>query len=192
MIAGPRLVKQMARRHICCLAGGLPMTEQNPDPAVVPASYADGPAQLEAAMAGLTEAGLDMALTAGTWTIRQYVHHVVDGDDIWSVYIKVALGNPHAVFTLQWYWDIPQDRWAESWNYGRRAIDPSLALFHANRRHIVQLVQGIAGSWELAALLKRPNGQEVPITVGAVIEMQARHVTGHIEDIRAIRGRHQL
>ena len=59
------------------------MTEQTRDPDAIIARYADGPAQLEAAIAGLTEEELDLAQTADTWTIRQIVHHVVDGDDIW-------------------------------------------------------------------------------------------------------------
>ena len=59
------------------------MSEQTCDPDTILARYADGPAQLEAAIAGLSEEELDLAQTADTWTIRQIVHHVVDGDDIW-------------------------------------------------------------------------------------------------------------
>jgi hypothetical protein len=168
------------------------MTEQAHDPDTVLARYADGPAQLEAAIAGLAEAELDLAQTADTWTIRQIVHHVVDGDDIWKVCVKAALGNSQGVFSLQWYWDVPQDTWAESWNYAGRAIEPSLALFHANRRHVVKLVQQIPDAWARHIVIRWPNGQEEQVTVGWVIEMQANHVTAHINDIRAIRQTHDL
>jgi uncharacterized damage-inducible protein DinB len=59
----------------------------------VVARYAEGPAQLEQAIAGLQDADLDASPVQGGWTIRQIVHHIVDGDDLWKVGIKAALGN---------------------------------------------------------------------------------------------------
>jgi uncharacterized damage-inducible protein DinB len=168
------------------------MTEQTRDPDTILARYADGPAQLEAAIAGLTEADLDMAQTADTWTIRQIVHHVVDGDDIWKTGIKAALGNTSGTFTLQWYWDKPQGEWVESWDYAGRAIEPSLALFHANRDHIVQLLDQIPDAWERNIFIRWPDGQKAQITVGDIVEMQADHIMVHINDIRLIRQTHNL
>jgi len=168
------------------------MTEQTRDPDTVLARYADGPAQLEAAIAGLTETDLDMAQTADTWTIRQIVHHVVDGDDIWKICIKAALGSSSGTFSLQWYWDKPQDEWVESWDYAGRSIEPSLALFHTNHRHIVQLLNQIPDAWERSMFIRWPDGQKVQITVGYIVEMQADHVMGHINDIRLIRQTHHL
>ena len=166
------------------------MTEQRHDPDALLARYADGPAQLEAALAGLTEADLDLALTADTWTIRQLVHHVVDGDDLWKVCIKAALGSSRGLFSFQWYWDKPQEEWVESWDYAGRAIEPSLSLFQANRCHTVQLLRQIPDAWERHALITLPNGEERPTSVRYVVEMQAQHVTGHVNDIRTIRQAH--
>jgi len=168
------------------------MTAQTHDPDTILARYADGPAQLEAAIAGLAEAELDLAQAADSWTIRQIVHHVVDGDDLWKVCVKAALGNSQGVFSFQWYWDLPQDTWAESWHYAGRAIEPSLVLFHANHRHVLQLVQRIPDAWARHILVRWPNGQEEQVTVGWGIEMQANHVAAHISDIRAIRQTHNL
>jgi uncharacterized damage-inducible protein DinB len=168
------------------------MTEHLQDLDVILARYADGPAQLEAALAGLSEADLDVALTDDAWTIRQIVHHVVDGDDLWKVAIKAALGNSRMLFSYLWYWDIPQDIWAESWNYAGRAVEPSLALFRANRRHIVQLLQTIPAAWERYTLITLPDGEEKSTTISYVVEMQAHHVTHHIDDIRRIRQAHNL
>jgi len=163
---------------------------QHDDPQAVLARYAAGPAQLAAAIAGLTEAELDLAQTAGTWTIRQIVHHIADGDDLWKVYIKIALGNSSGTFSLQWYWDKPQEAWAESWRYAARAIEPSLALFQANRRHVVQLLQSIPDAWERSIFIHWPEGQKARTTVGWIVAMQAKHVLGHINDIQAIRQTH--
>ena len=166
------------------------MTEQTRDPDAILARYVEEPTQLEAAIAGLTEADLNLAQSADTWTIRQIVHHIVDGDDIWKIGIKAALGNSAGPFSLQWYWDRPQDEWVESWNYAGRAIEPSLALFRANRRHIVQLLSQIPDAWERHISIQWPDGQKAQITVGYIIEMQAGHALGHIDDIRTIRQSH--
>ena len=168
------------------------MTEPTPDPATIVKRYADGPDQLEAAIAGLTEAQLDVALSADTWTIRQIVHHLADGDDIWKTCIKAALGNSEGVFSLQWYWDIPQDRWVETWDYAGRPIELSLTRFRANRRHVVELLEHVAGAWERHMRIKWPHRPEEQITVGDVVEMQANHVVGHVEDIRRIREAHGI
>ncbi len=168
------------------------MSEQTRDPDTILARYADGPAQLEAAIAGLTEEELDLAQSADTWTIRQIVHHVADGDDIWKIGIKAALGNSSGTFSLQWYWDRPQDEWVEIWNYAGRAIEPSLALFRANRCHIVQLLNQIPDAWERYMVIRWPDGQKVQLTVGDIVEMQADHVRGHINDIRLIRQAYNL
>lgn len=148
------------------------------------ARFADGPNLLEATIAGLSEGELNVAQRDDTWTIRQLVHHIVDGDDLWKVFIKRAIGNPGGTFDLQWYWEMPQDEWVERWTYASREIEPSLALFRANRDHIVQLLDHVPGAWEQCLLVRWPNGMEQQMSVASVVEMQARHVTGHLDDIR--------
>jgi DinB superfamily len=154
------------------------------------ALYADGPAQLEAALTGLTESDLNLAQTSDSWTIRQIVHHLADGDDLWKICIKAALGNSEGLFSLQWYWDKPQTEWAENWKYADRSIEPSLALLRANRHHIVELVQQTPNAWEKSIRLKWPDSEEERITIRDVLEMQANHIVGHINDIRMIRQAH--
>jgi len=154
------------------------------------ARYAEGPAQLAAALAGLSEGELDVAEGDDTWTIRQLVHHIVDGDDLWKVFIKRAIGSPGGTFDLQWYWQMSQDEWVESWAYASREIAPSLALFHANRGHIVQLLDQVPSAWEQSLLVRWPDGTEQQVSVAAVVEMQARHVTGHLDDIQKARQVH--
>jgi hypothetical protein len=114
------------------------MDEQLNDREAMIARYAEGPHQLEAALAGLSEGQLDIAERDSTWAIRQIVHHVADGDDTWKVFTKRAIGNRGDVFDLQWYWAMPQDEWVKRWAYASREIGPTLAFFRANRGHIVQ------------------------------------------------------
>ncbi len=160
------------------------MDDQARDQEAMLARYADGPRQLEAAIAELSEDELDVAQSEDAWTIRQIVHHVVDGDDIWKVFIKRAIGNTGGEFDLAWYWEMPQDEWVKSWRYASRAIEPSLALFHSNRGHIVQLLECMPKAWERSIPIRWPNGEKQDVSIGWVVEMQARHVIGHLEDIR--------
>lgn len=154
--------------------------------------YAEGPGQLEAALAGLSELDLDLALSADSWSIRQIVQHIADGDDIWKICIKAALGNPEGCFTLQWYWDKPQTEWAENWAYNRREIESSLALLRANRRHILELLEGLPQASERSIRLQCPDGHEERISIADVLEIQAQHVPDHIQDILKIRETHHL
>lgn len=152
--------------------------------------YADGPSRLEAALVGVTDSELNLALTAGSWSIREIVHHLADGDDIWKICIKAALGNNDGFYSLQWYWDKPQIEWSKNWKYASRSIGSSLDLLHANRQHILELIQSIPNVWEKSIRLKWPDQPEERVTVGDVLEMQARHVFEHIKDIQAIRQAH--
>ena len=166
------------------------MDKQLSDREAIIARYADGPNQLETAIAGLSEGELDIAESDGTWTIRQIVHHVADGDDIWKVFIKRAIGNPGGKFDLRWYWEMPQDEWAKRWAYASREIEPSLRLFRASRGHIVQLLEHMPEVWERSLLVRWPKGEEQEVKVAWIVKMQAQHVTGHVDDIRRARQVH--
>ena len=168
------------------------MNKQTESPSDILAQYADGPARLEAALKDLTESDLNLAMTNDSWSIRQIVHHLADGDDLWKTCIKAALGNSEGLFTLQWYWDKPQMEWSESWQYAGRSIESSLARLRANRQHIVELLQQTPNAWEKSIRLQPPGRKEERVTIGDVLEGQAGHVIGHIQDIQAIRKTHHV
>jgi len=153
----------------------------------VMARYMEGPALLERALAGIQDNELDTPPSQGGWTIRQNVHHIVDGDDLWKTCIKIALGNEQAEFTLEWYWAHPQEVWTEKWAYRKRSLDESLTLLGANRSHIHQLLAHVPDGWHRSVGFRKHNGETEPMPVGAVIEIQADHVEHHVQRIRAIR-----
>ena len=156
------------------------------------ANYGDGPNRLEVAIAGLSEIDLDIALATDSWTIRKIVHHLADGDDLWKSFIKQAIGNPGGEFTLEWYWQMPQDEWAERWDYEKRAIGPSLIMFRASRVHTVQLLEHTSGVLEKSLLIRWPKGEDQDVSVGWVVEMQTQHVKEHVSDIGRIREAHGI
>jgi len=150
------------------------------------ARYIEGPTLLERALSGLKEADLDTTPSKGGWTIRQIVHHIVDGDDIWKICIKQALGNDQSEFSLDWYRVMPQDVWADRWAYALRSVDVSLALLKANRDNVMQLLELVPDGWNRTVRFREPNGKIEIVPVGFVIEMQANHVVHHIQQIEAI------
>ncbi len=152
--------------------------------------YAEGPARLEAAIQGLSGADLDLAPGPEAWSICAIVHHVADGDELWKPCIKAALGNPEGWFTLQWYWDKRQMEWSQRWHYASRPLETSLALLRANRHEILELLSLTPRAWEAAILLRATDEPDERVTVGWVLDMQARHVVTHCNRIQAIRQAH--
>ncbi len=148
--------------------------------------YREGPAMLERAVAGLRDADLDALPSGGGWTIRQIVHHVVDGDDIWKTCIKMAMGNEQSEFNLEWYSVQPQVTWGDRWAYSRRSVDVSLSLFRATRDHILQLLESVPDAWNRSVAVRTRGGEVERVPVGFVIQMQADHVIHHVQRIRGI------
>lgn len=150
------------------------------------ARYEQGPYELDAVLAGRSEADLDIVRAPGEWTIRQIVHHISDGDDLWALVIKAALAASGASYNQEWYTTdnacfIPLD-------YAGRSIEPALALFRATRAHIAQLLHHLPDdAWERYVMFK---GQGMPapakVTVTLVVMIQAKHALEHIDEIRDI------
>ncbi len=151
------------------------------------ARYREGPELLERALEGIKDSDLDAQPRQGGWTIRQIVHHIADGDDIWKIGIKVALGNEQAEFSLDWYRTLQQEDWADRWAYANRSIDMSLALLRAIRGHVLQLIEHVPDAWHRSVDFRKPDGETERVPVGGVVEMQANHVVHHVNRIRAIR-----
>jgi hypothetical protein len=155
------------------------------------ANYGSCPDQLEAALIGLSEINLDLRQSDEGWTIRETIHHIADGDDLWKLFIKRAIGNPKGEYSFDWYWQVPQDEWARSWHYQERAIEPSLAMFRANRGHIVQLLRHTPGALEKSLRVRWPTELgEQEVKVRLIIEGQTQHALAHIAEIREIREIH--
>jgi uncharacterized damage-inducible protein DinB len=148
--------------------------------------YREGPALLESVVRGLQDADLDAAPSGGGWTIRQAVHHLVDGDDIWKMCIKMAMGNEQSEFSLEWYSAQPQEKWGYHWAYSRRSIDESLSLFKAIRDHVLQLLESAPAAWNRSVTVRSRDGVIERVPVGFMIKMQADHVFHHVERIRGI------
>jgi uncharacterized damage-inducible protein DinB len=148
--------------------------------------YREGPSLLEQAVIGLRDTDLDARPAGGGWSVREIVHHIADGDDIWKMGIKMAIGNDQEEFALGWYSSMAQVTWGDRWAYNRRSIGASLSLLRASREHVLQLLACVPEAWNHSVVVRTPQGEIEQVPVGFVIQMQADHVMHHLERIRAI------
>jgi DinB superfamily len=161
------------------------MPSETASPAAMLASFAAGPEQLEAALAGLPAAGLDCSLAPESWTIRQLVHHLADGEGMWLVCIKMAIGAPGSAFAAEWY--PGNDAWAAKLGYATLPTEVAVTLFRAQRLYISQLL-----TQQPAALAQQVIMSGHPMPVGAIIGMLTAHVAEHVAEIGKIRQQNNL
>ena len=154
--------------------------------------YATGPDLVQDSIRGLDDEQLDLKLSEDSWSIRQLVHHITDGDYLWKEFLLRAVGEPEQEFSLEWYWCLPQDDWVKRWSYAGREVSHSLDLFQANRQHTLELLEQVPGLWDKCLLIPTRQGVQERVSVGEVVEMQAGHVVGHVEDIQNIRQVHGI
>jgi hypothetical protein len=149
--------------------------------------YLQLPERLEAAIAGLSESDLD--LRGAGWSIRQYVHHTVEGELMWQLFLRAILGTNGIEFPIQWYFAISQDEWAQRWASAKRAVEPTLALFRASTRSLAELLHSVdQEAWKHFGCVTWPGAKEpTRLTVRDILLIHIGHMDQHTEDIRTIR-----
>jgi catechol 2,3-dioxygenase-like lactoylglutathione lyase family enzyme len=145
--------------------------------------YDAGPDALDAALAGLSDAQLDLARAPDSWMIRQIVHHLADSEATVLGRTKFALAEPGRLYLGNPY---APDRWADGLDYAGRDIAPAVALFRAIRAHMSQLMRHLPDAWERSTR----NAEGVSSPAGDMIGMLVSHAFEHIEEIRETRQHH--
>jgi hypothetical protein len=164
------------------------MSEQLGTSEAILARFAAGPEDLGRALADLSESALDLARAPDKWTIRQIAHHIVDGDYMWGMCARVALGSSASTYRLDWY---GQEAWVDALDHAGRPIAPALGLLRANRCHLAQLLERLPDAWERYVLIPRPEHPEgFKTVVKDIVLTQAVHIPWHIEQIRETRRIH--
>ena len=155
--------------------------------------YLQLPERLEAAIVGLSESELDLTKGEG-WSIRQYVHHTVEGELMWQIFLRAIVGRDGIEFPISWYFGLPQEDWARCWAYDKRALEPTLALFRSSTRALVELLRNIPPeAWEHYGRVTWPgDDKEIRLTVHDIVLIHLRHTDGHTADIRTIRELHGI
>jgi DinB superfamily len=105
---------------------------------------AAAPAQLRAAVDGLSPEQLDTPYRPGGWTVRQVVHHVPDSHLNSYVRFRLALTEPEP--TIKPY---DQERWAELSDSRTAPIEVSLSLLESlHGRWVILLRSLTAADWK--------------------------------------------
>lgn len=152
--------------------------------------YLQLPDKLAAVVAGLDEAGLDLTLGTG-WSIREYACHVLEGESLWQLNLRILAAHDGVDFPMTWYLALTQDEWAARWGYGKRSLAVILDSYRASTCYLVEFLRNVPDAWEHAGQITWPgHGEPTRYSVRQIVEMNLRHLDGHVKDIRAIREMH--
>ena len=102
------------------------------------AQIAQAPANLRAAVTGLSQGQLNTPYREGGWTVRQVVHHVPDSH--FNAYTRFKLALTEDEPTIKPY---AEDRWAELEDTKQTPIEVSLALLDALHDRWVRLLRSL-------------------------------------------------
>ena len=139
------------------------------------------PAQLRAAIKGLSEQQLDTPYREGGWTVRQVIHHVPDSHINSYVRFKLALTEDEP--TIKTY---AEDRWAELSDNKSTPIEVSLTLLESLHDRWVRLLRSLSPEdWKKT--FRHP--ELGPMTLEKTLALYAWHGRHHVAHITELRKR---
>lgn len=137
------------------------------------------PAELRAAVQGLTDAQLDTPYREGGWTVRQVVHHVADSH--LNAYTRVKLTLTEDNPTVKPY---EEGLWAE---LPDSALPPEVSLALLERLH-GRLVAALGGVTDWSRPWTHP-AQGRTHTLDTLLAMYAWHGRHHVAHVTGLRQR---
>lgn len=137
------------------------------------------PANLRAAVKGLSEAQIDTPYRPGGWTIRQVIHHLPDSHLNSYVRFKLALTEDDP--TIKPY---AEDRWAELADTKSTPVEVSLTLLDSLHDRWVRLLRSMTPE-EWKRTFRHPDLGSMPLekTLG-LYAWHGRHHVAHITELR--------
>jgi hypothetical protein len=145
------------------------------------ANIAAAPAELGAAVAGLTTAQLQTPYREDAWTVAQVVHHLADSHLNAYARFRLALTEDRPVVK-----PYDEKRWAVLSDAVDTNITLSLELFAALHGRLTMLLGGLApGDFERPFL----HPERGPMTIDRNVALYAWHGRHHIAHITALRER---
>ena len=140
---------------------------------------AAAPAQLRAAVAGLSPEQLDTPYRPGGWTVRQVVHHVPDSH--LNSYIRSKLALTEEEPTIKPY---DEKRWAELEDTRTTPVEVSLMLLESLHRRWVLLLESLTAA-DFARKFRHPELGVVTLERNvALYAWHGRHHVAHITSLR--------
>ncbi len=139
------------------------------------------PAELRAAVAGLSDPQLDTPYRPGGWTVRQVVHHLPDSH--LNSYTRFRLALTEEEPAIKTY---DETRWAELPDASSAPVEVSLALLESLHRRWVLLLRSL----DPDAFARRFRHPELGVvTLGRNLALYAWHGRHHVAHITSLRRR---
>ena len=141
--------------------------------------YRTGTADVETALAGITDVELDRRpADSGSWTAREVAHHLADSESMAYIRLRRLLAEDDPEIAG---YDEPE--WARRLHYDR-PIASSLALLGAVRAASLELLERLAeADWTRAGT----HSDSGPYGVETWLGIYAAHPHDHADQIRAAR-----
>jgi uncharacterized damage-inducible protein DinB len=141
------------------------------------------PANLRAAVKGLTETQLDTPYREGGWTVRQVVHHVPDSHMNSYMRFKLALTEDEP--TIKPY---AEDRWAELADSQDTPIEVSLTMLDSLHDRWVRLLRSLRPEdWKRTFRHPELGAMTLEKTL-ALYAWHGKHHVAHVTELRRQRG----
>jgi hypothetical protein len=142
---------------------------------------AEAPAQMKAAVAGLSDEQLDTPYRPGGWTVRQVVHHVPDSH--LNSYIRFRWALTEDAPAIKAY---HEDRWAELSDARTAPVETSLVLLESLHGRWTNLLGSLTDD-EWKRTFRHPELGPVSLEKNAAL--YAWHGQHHVAHIRNLRDR---
>ena len=144
---------------------------------------AQTPANLRAAIKGLSTAQLDTPYRPGGWTVRQLAHHVPDSH--MNAYVRFKLALTEDDPTIKTY---EEGRWAELDDTKTTPVDVSLALLESLHDRWVRLLRSLTpDEWKRTFRHPELGAMTLEKTL-ALYAWHGRHHATHITSLRERNG----
>jgi len=141
------------------------------------------PAELRAAVAGLTADRLDTPYRPDGWSVRQVVHHLPDSH--MNAYVRMKMALTEEVPTIKPY---DEARWAELGDTQTTPIEIPLALFELLQQRWAHLLHSLTPQ-EFSRAYRHPEQGTVSLEeVVAIYAWHGRHHVAHITSLRERKG----
>jgi uncharacterized damage-inducible protein DinB len=144
-------------------------------------SIAATPANLRAAVAGLTPEQLDTSYREGGWTVRQVIHHVPDSH--MNAYIRFKLALTEDEPPIKTY---AEDRWAKLADARTTPVDVSLTLLET-LHHRWDIILRAMTPEDFQRPLQHPDHGR--ITLDQMLGLYSWHGRHHVAHVTALRER---
>jgi hypothetical protein len=145
------------------------------------ARYREGPAVVEAALAGATDAELDARPADGGWTARETAHHIADSELTSAIRLRRLIAEDRPAIL-----GYDGNEFARRLYYGDRPVKTALAAIGAARAATAEILDRLTeAEWS-----RKGTHDELP-SYGVLewLEIYAAHCHEHAEQIKAALGR---